>query len=121
MLPPPARQANPLARTTASVHNDEQRRKRTPTSMNIKNVTIAAAIGSLLAVGAANADQDPGKDDKVMCYGVAKAGKNDCATASHSCAGASKKDNDPAEWKYLPRAECEKAGGKVVSSDQKPM
>ena len=63
--------------------------------MNFKNVTIAAAIGSLLAVGAANADQDAGKDDKVKCYGVAKAGKNDCATASHSCAGAAKKDNDP--------------------------
>ena len=89
--------------------------------MNFKNVTIAAAIGSLLAVGAAKADQDAGKDDKVMCYGVAKAGKNDCATASHSCAGASKQDNDPTEWKYLPRAECEKAGGKVGSSDKKPM
>jgi len=89
--------------------------------MNFKNVTIAAAIGSLLAVGAANADQDAGKDDKVMCYGVAKAGKNDCATASHSCAGSAKKDNDPTEWKYLPRAECEKAGGKVGSADKKPM
>jgi len=121
MLPPPAPQANPLARTTAPVHNDAQRRKRTSTSMNFKNVTIAAAIGSLLAVGATNADQDAGKDDKVMCYGVAKAGKNDCATASHSCAGSSKKDNDPTEWKYLPRAECEKAGGKVGSGDKKPM
>jgi uncharacterized membrane protein len=89
--------------------------------MTFKHVTIAAAIGSLLAGSAANADQDAGKDDQVMCYGVAKAGKNDCATASHSCAGASNKDNDPAEWKYLPRAECEKAGGKVGSSDQKPM
>jgi uncharacterized membrane protein len=90
--------------------------------MNFKNATIAAAIGSLLAVGAANADQDAGKkDDKVMCYGVAKAGKNDCATASHSCAGSAKKDNDPTEWKYLPRAECEKAGGKVGSGDKKPM
>ena len=89
--------------------------------MKFKNVTIAAAIGSLLTVGAANADREAGKDDKVMCYGVAKAGKNDCATASHSCAGAAKQDNDPTEWKYLPRAECEKAGGKVGSSDKKPM
>jgi uncharacterized membrane protein len=88
--------------------------------MNFKNVTIAAAIGSLLAVGVASADQHTGKDDKVKCYGVAKAGKNDCATASHGCAGASKKDNDPAEWKFMPRAECEKAGGKA-GSDQKAM
>ena len=89
--------------------------------MNCKNATIAAAIGSLLAVGVASAGQDAGKDDKVKCYGVAKAGKNDCATASHSCAGASKQDNDPAEWKFMPQAECEKAGGKVGSSDKKPM
>ena len=89
--------------------------------MNFKNVTIAAAIGGLLAVGGANADQEAGKDDKVMCYGVVKAGKNDCATASHSCAGSAKQDNDPNEWKYMPRAECEKAGGKVGRGDKKPM
>ena len=82
--------------------------------MNIKHVTIAAAIGSLLAVGAAGATENPaGKDAKVKCYGVTKAGKNDCATASHSCAGAAKKDNDPADWKKMPQADCEKAGGKV--------
>jgi len=85
--------------------------------MNIKHVTIAAAIGSLLAVGVANADDQA----QVKCYGVAKAGKNDCATASHSCAGSSKKDNDPAEWKKMPQAECEKAGGKVGGDDKKPM
>jgi uncharacterized membrane protein len=73
------------------------------TIMNIKHVTIAAAIGSLLAVGLANAEGQEGKDAKVKCYGVAKAGKNDCATASHSCAGSSKKDNDPTEWKKMPR------------------
>jgi uncharacterized membrane protein len=55
-----------------------------------------------------------------MCYGVAKAGKNDCATASHSCAGAAKKDNDPTEWKHMPKEECEKAGGKT-SDDKTPM
>jgi len=89
--------------------------------MKLKNLTIAAAVGSLLAVGAANADQhEGGAGDKVKCYGVAKVGKNDCATASHSCAGAAKKDNDPAEWKYMPKAECEKAGGKI-GDDKKAM
>jgi uncharacterized membrane protein len=89
--------------------------------MNIKHVTIAAAIGSLLAVGVASADDPEGKDAKVKCYGVAKAGQNDCATASHSCAGASKKDNDPTEWKKMPQADCEKAGGKVDGDAKKPM
>jgi uncharacterized membrane protein len=49
--------------------------------------------------------------DKDMCYGVAKAGKNDCAANGHSCAGHAKADNDPAEWKYVPKGECEKMGG----------
>jgi uncharacterized membrane protein len=85
--------------------------------MKIRNLTIAAAVGSLLAVGAARADHHEGdQGDKVKCYGVAKAGKNDCATASHSCAGAAKKDNDPTEWKHMPKAACEKAGGKVGDS-----
>jgi uncharacterized membrane protein len=88
---------------------------------NIKHVTIAAAIGSLLAMGVASAEHHESKEEMVKCYGVAKAGKNDCATASHSCAGSSKTDNDPSEWKKMPKAECEKAGGKVGGDDKKPM
>jgi len=81
--------------------------------MNIKHVTIAAAIGSLLAAGVAGANHHEGNEGQVKCYGVAKAGKNDCATDSHSSAGSAKTDNDPAEWKKMPKADCEKAGGKV--------
>ena len=84
--------------------------------MNFKHVTIAAAIGSLLAAGAANADQDSGKDDKVMCYGVAKAGKNDCQTASSSCAGTSKKDGQTDAWLSVPKGTCEKiVGGSLAA------
>jgi len=85
-----------------------------------KKLLLAAAITGVMAMTAiqtaAAAD-----DSTEKCYGVAKAGKNDCATASHSCAGSSKKDNDPAEWKKMPQAECEKAGGKVGGDDKKPM
>lgn len=82
--------------------------------MNVKNLTIAAAIGTLLAAGAAHAsDMGQPQGDKVKCYGIAKAGTNDCATSAHGCAGAAKTDNDPAEWKFAPRAECEKAGGRT--------
>jgi uncharacterized membrane protein len=98
-----------------------QPRKRINSIMNVKNMTIAVAIGSLLAVCAASAGTSDGAaDGKVKCYGVAKAGKNDCATASHSCAGSAKKDNDPTEWKHMPKEECEKAGGKV-GDDKKAM
>ena len=79
--------------------------------MNMKKMAIAAAVGSFLAVGVAGvaAADDMGSKDK--CYGVAKAGKNDCAANGHSCAGQSKKDNDPNEWKHMSKEDCEKAGG----------
>ena len=47
------------------------------------------------------------------CYGVAKAGKNDCAANGHSCAGQAKTDNDPNEWKHMSKDDCAKAGGKT--------
>jgi uncharacterized membrane protein len=82
--------------------------------MNVRALTLAAAVGGLLAVGTAQATHhEAPKGDKVKCYGIAKAGANDCGTASHGCAGAAKTDNDPAEWKWAPKDECEKAGGKV--------
>jgi uncharacterized membrane protein len=80
--------------------------------MNIRNMAIAAAVGSLLAAGTAFAGDASGSSDK--CYGVAKAGQNDCAANGHSCAGQAKKDNDPNEWKHMPKDQCEKMGGKTT-------
>jgi uncharacterized membrane protein len=79
--------------------------------MNMKTLAIAAAVGSLLALSANPSFAGEGSKEK--CYGVAKAGKNDCAANGHACAGQSKVDNDPAEWKHMPKAECEKMGGKT--------
>ena len=55
--------------------------------------------------------------DGVKCYGISMAGKNDCANAAHSCAGQAKTDKDPSEWKYVPKGECEKMGGKVAKPE----
>jgi uncharacterized membrane protein len=85
--------------------------------MNTKKWTLAAAIGALVVGGVANANHhEAAKGDKVKCYGVAKAGQNDCATSSHSCAGAAKTDNDPGEWKSMPKEECEKVGGTIEAA-----
>ena len=81
--------------------------------MNIKTLAIAAAVGSMLALGSSPAFSADAAKDK--CYGVAKAGKNDCAANGHSCAGQAKADNDPAEWKYVPKGECEKMGGSLTA------
>ena len=79
--------------------------------MDVKKIAIAAAVGSFLAMGASGiaAAGDTPSTDK--CYGVAKAGKNDCAGNGHSCAGQGKKDNDPNEWKHMSKEDCAKAGG----------
>jgi uncharacterized membrane protein len=79
--------------------------------MSIKTLAIAAAVSSLLTTGAMDTASAGEKADKEKCYGVAMAGKNDCAANGHSCAGQSKMDKDPTEWKYVPKGECEKMGG----------
>lgn len=45
------------------------------------------------------------------CFGVAARGSNDCATATHGCAGTSVKANDAASWVYLPTGTCKKIEG----------
>ena len=55
---------------------------------------------------------------KEKCYGIAKAGQNDCGNLAktHSCAGQSKVDNDKGEWKYVPAGTC--AAMKGLSLEQ---
>jgi uncharacterized membrane protein len=86
--------------------------------MNLKSIAIASAIGTLLLAGVASAEEAKA-GAKEKCMGVAKAGGNDCATSAHSCAGHSKMDNDPKEWKYVPKGECEKMGGKIAKGEAK--
>ncbi len=76
-----------------------------------KQQILAAAIGSLLAMGVAtNASAADGKAEMEKCYGVAKAGSNDCATnkTSHSCAGQASKNNDPHDFVVVPKGTCDK-------------
>lgn len=50
------------------------------------------------------------------CAGIVKAGKNDCATAANSCAGAATKDGEKDAWIYVPKGTCSKiVGGTVVA------
>jgi uncharacterized membrane protein len=77
--------------------------------MTSKTAVLAAAIGSLVALaGTASAADDAKKPATEKCYGVAKAGKNDCAAGAHACSGMSKKDGDTKEWITVPKGTCEK-------------
>ena len=80
---------------------------------------IRSALVGLIALGTvqgALAATDPAPS-KEKCYGISKAGQNDCAnaTGSHSCAGQTKADNSPDDWKYVPTGTCTKLGGKVAA------
>ncbi|HZZ92017.1 MAG TPA: DUF2282 domain-containing protein [Usitatibacter sp.] len=81
--------------------------------MDRSRLLIRSAVAGLIAAAAAHPalGQDKGAE-KQKCYGIAKAGQNDCGTAKHTCAGQAKRDNDPADWKYVPAGSCEKVGGK---------
>jgi uncharacterized membrane protein len=79
-----------------------------------QKTVIRSALMGLLAVGvagAASAQAQSGAKEK--CYGVAKAGQNDCAAGKNSCAGTARKDNDPDYWKLVAKGTCEKMGGKL--------
>ena len=77
-----------------------------------QRLIVSSALASALALGLVGqvAAQDKGKE---RCYGVAKAGQNDCANLSgtHSCAGQSKADNAVEEWKYVAKGTCKDIKG----------
>ena len=83
--------------------------------MNNTRLIVSSALASVLAMGAlsASAQSTEGKE-KEKCYGIAKAGTNDCAnlSGSHSCAGQSKNAMAPDEWNYVAKGSCAKIGGK---------
>lgn len=87
--------------------------------MNHRHI-VSSALASALALGLIGpvAAQDMGKDmgkdkAKEKCFGIAKAGQNDCAnlSGSHSCAGQSKVDNDVGEWKFVAKGTCKDMKG----------
>jgi uncharacterized membrane protein len=51
------------------------------------------------------------------CFGVARAGSNDCKTHAHVCAGWSRRDRDPGAFIYVPAGTCERiVGGRLQES-----
>ncbi|MDQ2988971.1 MAG: DUF2282 domain-containing protein [Pseudomonadota bacterium] len=81
--------------------------------MNKRHALIAAALATVCA-GASAADKPATEAAQEKCFGVAKAGQNDCATGAHGCAGQGKTDKASTEWKMVAKGTCEKAGGKLT-------
>jgi uncharacterized membrane protein len=72
---------------------------------------VAAALAGLAVAGVNSAQAE----QKVQCFGIAKAGQNDCAsrTGVHGCAGEAKIDNDKGDFKTVPKGTCKKLGGTI--------
>lgn len=84
-----------------------------------QRLIISSALASALALGLVGQASAQAKE-KEKCYGIAKAGQNDCAniSGSHSCAGQSKADMSPDEWKYVAKGTCKDMKG-LTEADAK--
>ena len=85
--------------------------------MNTRTILSASTLLATLALAASQASAAPVTMPAGFekCYGVAAAGKNDCAAGMHSCAGQSTKNSDKASFVFLPAGACSKlAGGSTM-------
>ena len=74
---------------------------------NVSSIALAVVA----AIGAASISHPAKAADSEKCYGVAKAGKNDCQTNVSSCAGTNKMDGNKQAFILLPKGSCEKIDG----------
>jgi uncharacterized membrane protein len=84
----------------------------------MRNAYVTAAVAGLLAAGLDTAQAGPAPEPKFAaekCFGIAKAGKNDCQTAASACAGTSKADHQADAWIYVPKGTCDKIVGASVT------
>jgi uncharacterized membrane protein len=82
-----------------------------PTRRLIIASAVAAALSLSLSSAAQSGPAPKPQFEAEKCYGVAKAGKNDCQTANSSCAGTSKRDGQGDAWIYVPAGTCDRIVG----------
>ena len=85
----------------------------------LAGIALTASIAAGLAASPAAAQKKPAME---TCYGVAKAGKNDCAAGpGTSCAGTSTRDYQGDAWKLVPKGSCEKIATPKGKGSLKPI
>jgi len=78
-------------------------------------VLVASAIAMASTLGVVGTSGTANAAEMEKCFGISKAGKNDCAaTGNPSCAGTAKRDNDPNAYIAVPKGTCDKIVGGVV-------
>jgi uncharacterized membrane protein len=84
--------------------------------MKIKKIITSSILASAIALSINQANADVNKDELEKCYGVVKAGMNDCKSGEHSCAAQAIKDGDATEFVLTPKGLCDKlVNGKTGS------
>lgn len=88
-----------------------------------RTVAGILALGVLPITSQAVDDLTPPRQPKKWekCYGISKAGRNDCSSLdlSHGCGGAAKVDGDPKEYIWVPQGFCEKIVNGALATDIK--
>lgn len=78
-------------------------------------ILVASAFAAAIAAPTLLSAQKPAEMPSFKaekCYGIAKAGKNDCAsTGNNSCGGTSRRDADKKAWMFVPAGYCERIVG----------
>ncbi|SMF26547.1 Uncharacterized membrane protein [Tistlia consotensis] len=86
--------------------------RRLMTGTAVSAAVAAALYGGYKSVEALSpATRTAGATEK--CFGIARAGENDCATAQHACSAQSKVDFDSTDFKLVRKGTCEKLGGQL--------
>ncbi|OEJ69236.1 BufA1 family periplasmic bufferin-type metallophore [Magnetovibrio blakemorei] len=86
--------------------------------MSVKSLAKAPLLAAAMTVAlSAAAMQDVSAADMEKCYGIAKAGHNDCKTETSSCAGTAKMDHEASAFVAVPVGTCAKIAGGTL----KPM
>jgi uncharacterized membrane protein len=80
--------------------------------MKTTTLMIAAAVAAAVTLPLTAQAQN----NTEKCYGVVKAGKNDCQTATSSCSGTSKRDSQKDAWIAVPKGTCEKIVGASLTA-----
>lgn len=75
------------------------------------SMLVASALAMALSLTASGTAQ---AQETEQCFGIAKAGKNDCKAGSHACAGQSTADADPQSFVNVPVGTCEKIAGGMM-------
>ncbi|WP_299019914.1 DUF2282 domain-containing protein [uncultured Photobacterium sp.] len=81
--------------------------------MKKTNIALASAVTGLIALAGTSMTSSTAvaAEAKEKCYGVAKAGKNDCATKTSSCAGTAKTDGQKDAFIMMPKGLCDRLAG----------